>query len=74
MIPETGERWKVDGRRMAMVAEGIETCRSAHHLGVQHDVEMPITGEVHRVLFEGKPPADAVADLMSRSLKEEIWS
>ena len=35
------------------------------------DIEMPICNEVYRILYEGKPPRDAVADLMSRTLKPE---
>jgi glycerol-3-phosphate dehydrogenase (NAD(P)+) len=59
---------------MTMVAEGVDTCRSAYAMSQKYDVEMPITSEVHKVLFENKPPIEAVADLMGRSLKEEIWS
>ncbi len=55
-----------------MVAEGVETARSVHQLARRHGVEMPITREVHAVLHEGKPPADAVESLMSRGLKEEL--
>lgn len=58
---------------MVMVAEGVDTCRSAYAMAQKYDVEMPITIEVHKVLFEDKPPADALADLMGRSLKKEIW-
>jgi glycerol-3-phosphate dehydrogenase (NAD(P)+) len=59
---------------MTMVAEGVDTCRSAYAMSQKYDVEMPITSEVHKVLFENKPPIEAVSDLMGRSLKEEIWS
>ena len=34
-------------------------------------VELPITAEVYRVLFEEKAPDAAVADLMGRELKRE---
>ena len=34
-------------------------------------VEMPITAEVHQVLFEGKEPRSAVTDLMVRRPKVE---
>lgn len=60
-------------KSMTMVAEGVATCRSGYELARRHDVEMPITTEVYRVLFEDKPPAEAVADLMGRKLKAEIW-
>jgi glycerol-3-phosphate dehydrogenase len=32
---------------------------------------MPITDEVHRILFEGKAPLSAVTDLMVRLPKDE---
>jgi glycerol-3-phosphate dehydrogenase (NAD(P)+) len=58
---------------MKMVAEGVQTTRSGHRLARMYDVEMPITQQVHEVLFEGKDPSRAVGDLMERSLKEEVW-
>jgi glycerol-3-phosphate dehydrogenase (NAD(P)+) len=58
---------------MAMVAEGVETTRSGRELARKHDVEMPITVEVHHVLFEGKLPSEAVTELLGRELKAEIW-
>lgn len=57
---------------LGQVAEGIYTCRAAYLLSKKHDVYMPITSEVHAVLFEGKTPQQAVADLMSRDHKEEF--
>jgi len=59
---------------MTMVAEGVETTRSGFELSEQFSVEMPITTQVHRVLFEDKPAAEAVEDLMGRELKAEIWN
>ncbi len=58
---------------MTMVAEGVETTRSARDLAKAVGVELPITTEVFRVLFEGKSPRSAVENLMGRSLKAEIW-
>jgi glycerol-3-phosphate dehydrogenase (NAD(P)+) len=58
---------------MAMVAEGVETTRAAHALAERTGVEMPITAEVHRVLFEGVHPRDAVENLMTRDPKPELW-
>jgi len=56
---------------MQMVAEGVDTTRSAFELAVQHGVAMPIVQEIFQVLFKAKPPAQAVEDLMSRDLKHE---
>lgn len=54
------------------VAEGITTAKSAHELALSKGVEMPITSQVHSVLYEGKNPKDAVMELMTRSLKSEF--
>ena len=57
---------------MTMVAEGVRTALSAHALGEKIGVELPITDQVYRILYEGKDPLEAVRDLMSRRLKEEL--
>lgn len=55
------------------VAEGVNTARAAVTLGQRHGVELPIAEQVALVLFAGKPPRQAVADLMERELKSEQW-
>lgn len=57
--------------QMSAVAEGVRTTRSVHDLALKHNLDMPITHEVHAVLFEGKPPAAATASLMGRPPKKE---
>jgi glycerol-3-phosphate dehydrogenase (NAD(P)+) len=52
-------------------AEGVETTRSVAALAERHGIEMPIAQQVHAVLFRGKAPRDALADLMSRRPKAE---
>jgi glycerol-3-phosphate dehydrogenase (NAD(P)+) len=54
------------------VAEGVNTTRAAVALAERHQLELPIAQEVHAVLFEGKAPPQAVADLMERDLKPEL--
>ncbi len=61
---------QVQARRLS-VAEGVGTARAAVALGERVGVELPIAREVARVLFEGKPPRQAVADLMERALRTE---
>jgi len=56
---------------MVMVAEGVETARSARALSIKYGVEMPIIEQVHKVLFEDKDAAGAVDELMLRLPKEE---
>jgi len=57
---------------MNEVAEGINTARAVKQLADRANLEMPITNEVNAVLYDGKPARDAVAELMSRPLREEI--
>ena len=54
------------------VAEGVKTARAAFDLGKKLGVEMPITREVHAVLYDDKPVHSAVHDLMSRELGYEF--
>jgi glycerol-3-phosphate dehydrogenase (NAD(P)+) len=57
---------------MVMVAEGVRTTRSAAELAQRLGVELPITAQVHAVLFGGKDARRAVADLMTRPLRQEF--
>ncbi len=56
---------------MQMVAEGIPTAKSAYALSRKHKVDMPITQEVYRVLYNRKSPLKALRDLMTREKKPE---
>jgi glycerol-3-phosphate dehydrogenase (NAD(P)+) len=56
---------------MEMVAEGVNTTDSGNDLARRTGVEMPITEQVHGVLFAGKDPREAVNDLMTRDPKSE---
>lgn len=56
---------------MRMVAEGVKTSRAAQSLADMNGVDMPITRGVCEVLYHGKPPREAVLDLMMRQLKGE---
>jgi len=54
-----------------MVAEGITTTVSVRNLSLREGVEMPISTEVYRVLYENKSPRDSLGELMLRALKRE---
>lgn len=56
---------------MRMVAEGVKTTLSAFQLARQIGVDMPITTQMHEILYAGKDPRQAVTDLMLRDLKPE---
>jgi glycerol-3-phosphate dehydrogenase (NAD(P)+) len=53
------------------VAEGVPTCKATYALASSLGVYAPITEQIHGILFEGKPPQEAVTDLMLREPKEE---
>jgi len=54
-----------------MVVEGVYSAKAAKSLAEKYQVEMPIIEEVNKVLFEDKPAAEAVQDLMLRDKKVE---
>lgn len=54
------------------VAEGFGTAAAAWALAQRHGVDMPITEQVYHVLHRGRPLADAVRALVTRSSKEEL--
>jgi glycerol-3-phosphate dehydrogenase (NAD(P)+) len=56
---------------MKMVAEGIKTTDAAVELARRFGVEMPITEQMHQMLYHGVSPREAIRRLMERSLKEE---
>ena len=56
---------------MEMVAEGVETARSIHDLTKKHKIDMPICGQIYRVLFEDVSPREAILELMGRELVDE---
>ncbi|TVY11599.1 NAD(P)H-dependent glycerol-3-phosphate dehydrogenase [Paenibacillus cremeus] len=58
--------------RMGMVVEGVKTTQAAYRLASQYEIAMPITSELHHVLFDGKEPQLAVEDLMGRGRTHEI--
>lgn len=68
-----GQGMKLDAiiGEMRAVAEGVKTAKSLYNLSQKLDVELPITEQVHAILYEDKDPAEAVKTLMSRDLKDE---
>ena len=54
-----------------MVAEGVKTTRSALGLARREGVELPITEEIEKVLFESRDPLAALKVLMTRAPKGE---
>ena len=54
-----------------MVAEGVLTTQAARELARRKKVEMPITEQMHEILNQGKPPQEAILELMTRPGKME---
>lgn len=53
------------------IIEGVETTRAAWSMSRQYQIDMPITEQVYEILFNGRPPQEALKNLMKRSLKPE---
>ena len=60
----------IDGMH-GMVAEGVLTTNAAIGLARKHNVEMPITQQMYAILHDGKPPREAIRELMTRPGKVE---
>ena len=54
-----------------MVVEGVATTQSAYDLAKKYKIDMPITSEIYKVIYENKNPKKAVFDLMTRPPKVE---
>ena len=66
-----GDSLSAASAKTLMVAEGVPTVRSAVALAARHRVSLPICTEVAAVLFDGKPPAEALATLLDRTPTRE---
>ncbi|MBE9516746.1 MAG: NAD(P)-dependent glycerol-3-phosphate dehydrogenase [Proteobacteria bacterium] len=52
-------------------AEGVSTAREVHRLADKMGVDMPITEQVYRVLYDSVPPQQAVGALLQRDPRAE---
>ncbi|NLY48819.1 MAG: NAD(P)H-dependent glycerol-3-phosphate dehydrogenase [Clostridiales bacterium] len=68
-----GQGYPLDevSKMVNQVIEGVNTAKAALALARKYNVEMPIVEQVNLVLFEGKSPQDAVADLLVRDKRKE---
>lgn len=57
---------------IGMVVEGYHALEAAVALSKKYDVEMPITAAVYDIIKNGKAPKDAMYDLMTRDIKNEL--
>ena len=54
-----------------MIVEGVYSAKAAKALGEKYEVDLPIIDQVNKILFENKPAAEAVKDLMLRDRRDE---
>ncbi len=54
------------------VVEGIPAASAVQRVATRLKVEMPICGEVYRVVYEGRAIRDAVQALMGREVRSEV--
>lgn len=59
--------------KMTMVAEGVTTVKSLYSLSQEREIDMPITSEIYKVLYEDKSTEQAVMELMQRDSKPERY-
>lgn len=67
-----GRSWREVEASLGGVAEGAHTVIAALGLADRLGVELPIAREVHAVLFEGKPVADSMREMLAREAKDEL--
>jgi glycerol-3-phosphate dehydrogenase (NAD(P)+) len=54
-----------------MVIEGVFATQAAYRLAERYQVDMPLTGALHRVLFSGADTTATLQEMMSRRKKHE---
>lgn len=57
---------------IGMVVEGVVTTKVAYELSQQFQVEMPITTEIYKILYQESDAREAVINLMLRSRTHEL--
>lgn len=67
-----GKTMKEAMDEVQMVVEGVYSAKAAMGLSLKYGIELPIIEQVNLILFENKPAAEAVRDLMLRDKKLEI--
>lgn len=67
-----GQKLKEITKNMKMVAEGIRTVKSAYGLKKKYDIQASIIEETYKVIYEEKPPQQALKDLMKVEISTEF--
>ncbi|MCX8602354.1 MULTISPECIES: NAD(P)H-dependent glycerol-3-phosphate dehydrogenase [unclassified Gilliamella] len=59
---------------IAQVVEGCKNTKEVWMLAQKYHVDMPITEQIYKILYEGKDPKQAAMTLLGRSQKQELQS
>ena len=62
----------VKGEKFESLAEGYYTAKAMVNLSKKYDVDLPITGSVYDILYNGVEPQETLQKLFGRQLKEEL--
>lgn len=57
---------------IGMVVEGIKTTKSVYKLAQKYNIDLPITKEIHKVVYENLDVKKSVPNLMERDKKHEM--
>ncbi|MDE5547059.1 MAG: NAD(P)-dependent glycerol-3-phosphate dehydrogenase [Anaeroplasmataceae bacterium] len=57
---------------MTQTVEGIKTIEAAYQIGLKYNLELPIISAAYQVIKNDSTAKDALSNLLSRSLKEEV--
>ncbi|WP_289284910.1 NAD(P)H-dependent glycerol-3-phosphate dehydrogenase [Parablautia intestinalis] len=58
-------------KEVKMVVEGVYSAKAGYALAQKYQVNVPVIEQVNKILFEGRPAAQAVSELMLRDKKVE---
>ena len=72
LVVACGGRPDIIAAMHGAVAEGVFTTKAAVGLARQKNVEMPITEQMFAILENGKPPQQAIEELMTRAARSEV--
>ena len=68
----TGKSLEQIIEEMSEIAEGVKTAKVVMELSKEYDVDMPISTEVYKVLYEGNTVNDAFRGLILREIGSEV--
>ncbi len=68
----SGKTVEQTSEEIGQVVEGVKAAKAVYDVAQKLDVEMPISEQVYKMLYEGVSMEDAVEALMSRPIGDEI--